>query len=215
MATYTEAPAGTTAGSQTRPAPTRTGTASDGETLSTERPDPQRAATVADGATTDTLRPRPRRHGDRADTVTVSLDRPRVTRSRDHATSTDRSGVLIPAAFRPVRVSVVDPDGNPLPEVEWVMSAGVFPTAAAIDGSAQGDLPCLATTYSRFMGVARRDGGPNGVRYTWFSPAIDADGNPQQEPIGPLDDSAEIVLDPVEIKGLYAGTGADFGGTLG
>ncbi|QFR21081.1 hypothetical protein GBQ70_11700 [Halomicrobium sp. ZPS1] len=111
-------------------------------------------------------------------------------------------------------MEVVDPDGNPLPEVEWVMSAGVFPTAAAIDDDARGDLPCLSTTYTTFMGVARRANGPDGVRYTWFNPAVDDDGNPLQEPIGPLDDTAQIVLDPVKLKGLSVGRGGNLGGSL-
>jgi hypothetical protein len=215
MATFTEAPATASAQSLSDSDGTRTATLAGASTSSTVRPDPNRSATVAAGATTDTVRPRPERPGHAAGGATVDLDRPRPPRFSDHAESTDVSGILIPGAFRPVDVTVVDPDGNPLPEVDWVLSTGVFPTAARISDDGRGDLPCLATTYTAFQGIASREGGPDGVKYTWFNPATDEDGNRLQEPIGPLDDEAEIVLEPVQIKGLYVGAGTDFGGMLG
>ncbi|NLV09359.1 hypothetical protein GOC74_05375 [Halomicrobium mukohataei] len=214
MATFTEAPTGAAARSLSDSDESRTATAASAATSSRSRPDTHHTVTQSGAVTADTVRPRPERPGDAAGAATTDTVRPRPHRRRDRAASTDQSAILIPAAFRPVAVEVVDPDGNPLPEVEWVMSAGVFPTAAAIDDDAQGDLPCLSTTYTTFMGVARRSGGPDGVRYTWFNPATDEDGNPLQDPIGPLDDTATIVLDPVKLKGLSVGRGGNLGGPL-
>lgn len=140
-------------------------------------------------------------------------DKPILTRRADALASLGEDvGVIIPGVFRPVDVTVVDPDGDPLPEVDWVMSAGTFPTAARVDEQARATLYLLKTEYQDFMGVAERTvGDGEGADYTWYNPP---DG--LQESINPVrDKSAEVVLNPVEIKGLWVGAGTDFGGMLG
>jgi len=122
--------------------------------------------------------------------------------------STTTSGVVIPGDFYAVDIRVVDPDGEPLKSVDWVMSAGVFPTAAKIDEEGFGTLWLLAVEYQAFMGVAERDDG--NVDYTWYS------RSEEQDPINPIkDDSGTIVLEPAELKGMFAGGGPAMGGFLG
>jgi len=111
-------------------------------------------------------------------------------------------GILIPGDFRRVVVRCVDTDGEPLENVEWVMSAGTFPTAAPVDENGEAYLWLLATEYTDFMAIA--DSG--NVDLTWYSSAE------AQEPINPVSqDAGTIVLKPTYVGGLSAAPGVSFG----
>lgn len=134
----------------------------------------------------------------------------------DHVVSpetlTQGNSIVVPtSSFERVHVTVVDEQGNRLPEVDWIMSREIFPTAAAVDENGEADMWLLAVTYDTFMAVAERRGGSGQVDYTWYS------SSDQQESIQPLFDSeADIILEPEEIRGNMAGgPGIDFGGMLG
>lgn len=122
-------------------------------------------------------------------------------------------GISIPGVFLPVDVVVRDPDGNRLPQVKWIMSAGVFPTAARVDANAEATMRLLGTTYTEFMAVAEDDTSETEfLDYAWYTGAQD------QEPVAPLSqDSAEIVITPERVEmeggptGLSAGSGVNFG----
>lgn len=98
---------------------------------------------------------------------------------------------------------VVDEDGNPLTDVEQLLVLTPFPSSTSIDENGVGQLPMLSTTYTEFRGLAPRD---DDVGYMWFEGIKNV--------VGPQDDEAVIVLDPTEIKGMYAGSGVDMGGSL-
>ena len=105
-------------------------------------------------------------------------------------------GVSIPGVFLPVDVVVRDADGNRLPEVKWIMSAGVFPTAARVDENAEATMRLLGTTYTEFMAVAEDDvSGTEFLDYAWYT------GSQEQEPIAPLSqDTAEILITPERVE---------------
>ena len=116
--------------------------------------------------------------------------------------NTPASGIVIPGSFGRVRVEVVDPAGEPLDNVEWVMSASTFPTAARVDNNGEANLWLLGTTYSDFMAVA----SSGSIDLTWYS------STSQQPGINPLNQSTgTIVLEPVYVGGLNAGGGASIG----
>jgi len=171
---------------------------------------PQEPLTVADTPSDvhDVKRPAVVREGHTEQKHDRDLLRQAQSRAATVTDSTTTSGVVIPGDFYAVDIRVVDPDGEPLKSVDWVMSAGVFPTAAKIDEEGFGTLWLLAVEYQAFMGVAERDDG--NVDYTWYS------RSEEQDPINPIkDDSGTIVLEPAELKGMFAGGGPAMGGFLG
>ncbi|MFA9418454.1 hypothetical protein [Natrinema sp. HArc-T2] len=213
MATFEQAVGDSTVGSDDRADMPITADTATAPTTDLERAVETRTTTIV-GTTADTDRPQPTRAVDIAGDQTQNRARPCPKRLSTEAERFVESGILIPGAFRGVEVVVVDPDGEPLENVDWVMSAGVFPTAAPVDDSGRATLPLLQTSYTEFQGIAEREGRPRNVKYSWFNPATDGDGNRLQEPISPRDETGIIVLDPVEIKGMYAGKGVDMGGLL-
>lgn len=210
MASYTQAKANAATNDRDRPAQSRTRDAASADTLDRTRPDPSRSGlTAPQVGANDRDRPAPARSGLTAAQVgATDRARPQPARGVDATPSTVDSGIIIPGDFRRVDVAIVDPDGEPLTEVDWVMSAGTFPTAARVNDDGLATLWLLPVEYDQFMGVAERDGG--NVDYTWYS------ASEEQEVITPVtDDTGEIVLNPGELTGMFAGPGVDFGGQLG
>ncbi|MFC7126954.1 hypothetical protein ACFQJ7_13125 [Halovenus rubra] len=71
-------------------------------------------------------------------------------------------GVVIPTGeFRDVIVTVQDAHGDPIPNAEWVRSAGIFPTSGRVrkteDGSTQAQLWLLPYQYESFALTVRDD----------------------------------------------------------
>ncbi|WBE14034.1 structural protein VP1 [Saline Natrinema sp. J7-1 virus 1] len=160
------------------------------------------------------------RHLDRADqerrrrSVAVTSRYDSTSIRYQKGTNGATSLITIPNTFASVDFVVVDPDANRLPEVDWIMTRGLFPTAARVNENAEGRLWMLTSVYREFMGIAER-GGSN-VDYTWYNPPTDEDGEPLQEPVDPVNqDAAVIVLDPKKIKGMYSGTDVTMGGPMG
>ena len=143
---------------------------------------------------------------------------PKFPRSRPMAVQAGGigDGIVIPGSFRQVTVRLYDEQGDPLSDANWVQSAGTFPTSArvteAADGSAQARMWLMSVEYDEFMVLA--GSGRDAVDYVWYQLA-DSEGTPGNQTVGPQDDEADLYFSPVELKGLYAGTGADFGGPLG
>ncbi len=185
----------------TYPAVQATQTEADGT-----RPSPSRAAAAATQTQTAAARPAPTRTG--AATVQSEADaaRPRPVRTADGVLVTTSSGVVVPGDFRGVEVTVVTPDGERLTEVNQLLALDPFAVSTPIDKDGRGTLSLLQTTYTDFRAIAKRPGSDT-VQYAWFEGMANSIGINQRE--------AEIVVQPVEIKGLHAGGGADFGGMLG
>jgi len=177
-----------------------TPTATDGAKPTTARAGDVAAAPVLD----DASRPAVDRPANVApELATADAGKPVLDRAADRmAPPTTTNAVLVPGDFRGVAVQVVDKQGNPLPEVEKLLVLDPFPSATKIDEDAVGELPMLSASYTDFRGLAPRD---DDVGYLWYEGV--------QNVVGPQDDAATIVLDPQEIKGLYAGPGASFGGS--
>lgn len=148
-----------------------------------DRPQPQLDASVDAAAVSSSSRPQPARPSDQL--------RPGID-----------AGIVIPGDFARVVVRCVDTKGEPLENVEWVMSSGTFPTAARVDDNGEAYLWLLATEYESFMAVA----SSGSLDLTWYSSAE------EQEPINPVQqDVGTIVLEPRFVGGTNAGPGVSFG----
>jgi len=164
-----------------------------------------RSSDVASHPPLDATKPVEARAGDAAPAPsTLDAGKPVLDRGGDvHPGGKMRNAVLVPGDFRGVEVVVVDPKGDPLPEVEQLLVLSPFPSSTKINDEGVGQIPMLSASYTDFRGLAPRD---EEVGYVWYE---DVDNV-----IGPQDDEAVIVLDPAEVKGLYAGPGISMGGTL-
>lgn len=117
-------------------------------------------------------------------------------------------GIPIPSGeFRLVEVSVAGPDGEPLPEILWVQSAGIFPTSApVVDGKAQLFL-LSGVAYTEFLAIAHNPDAD--YNYVW--PQAES-----SEPIGGYVKEGSLRFVPIEASagstGYSAGGGAQFGG---
>ncbi|MFA9415181.1 hypothetical protein [Natrinema sp. HArc-T2] len=98
---------------------------------------------------------------------------------------------------------VVDPDGEPLEDVDQLLVLSPFPSSTSINNNGVGQLPMLSTTYTEFRGLAPRG---DDVGYMWYEGVKNV--------VGPQEDEAVIVLDPSEIKGMNAARTVNMGGPL-
>lgn len=112
-------------------------------------------------------------------------------------------GVPIPtSAFRVVDVTLEDPSGKALTNLNWVGSAGIFPTLAPVDSNGRASIYLLKVHYNSFLAVADLES----IDAVWYS-------TPQSDIVGPLDDEATIVLEPQKpsTSNLQVGGGASLG----
>jgi hypothetical protein len=167
--------------------------------------DNSRSGVVGRSASADSVRYGDLREGTVGTGQQIEAERAGDVRTLAGGVSIGVEGVPIPNAFRPVSVKIEDPQGRPLSDAIWIMSGGQFPTAARVDDEGRARLYLLSIQYSTFQLLGSSD--RPGVDYVWYQ-AKDAE-------IGPLTDSATLTFKKKKIKGLYAGTGADFGGMLG
>lgn len=118
--------------------------------------------------------------------------------------SQPRSLIVPTSSFNRMAVEVVDPEGEPIPEIDWLMSANIFPTAARIDDSGVGIMWLLSVTYSNFMAVA--DIGQGRYNLVWFS-SVEEQTNilPTQQDFG------TIVVEPVYPGNLNVRSGVSMG----
>ncbi|ELY99480.1 hypothetical protein [Natrialba asiatica] len=206
MASYETSTATTISSSASTGTVTRTASASRTTPTNAGRPSAARAGSNAGRETlTNAGRPSAVRSGNDSGRQTLTNARkPVLTRSSDSIDDpTTSNAVLVPGDFRGVTVVVVDPDGEPLEDLEQLLVLTPFPSSTSIDENGVGQLPMLSTTYTEFRGLAPRG---DDVGYMWYEGVKNV--------VGPQDDEAVIVLDPTEIKGMYAGNGVNMGGPL-
>jgi len=127
------------------------------------------------------------------------------------ARSVVESGIPVPTgAFRRVRVTLEDDDGNPLEEAVWVQSAGIFPTSAKVqtaeDGTVWADMWLLdGIAYDSFLCIGKNPDPGARFEYVWFEAEESND-------VTALGDSAKLVFDPQKpLGGFQAGDGVFFG----
>lgn len=202
MASYTEAAASTGSDNGDKPELARTVAAATPGLDGADKPELARTAAAASPTVDDSTKPQLTRGADVADHVVDEASKPQLGRTATMTTTAPDVGILIPGAFSRVLVRCVDPNGEPLDNVEWVMSAGTFPTAAPVNKDGIAYLWLLSTTYTSFMAVA--DSG--GVDLTWYSSdATQTEVNPVQQ------DEATVVLEPTYVGGLNASAGVSLG----
>lgn len=115
-------------------------------------------------------------------------------------------GTLIPTAFfRQLRGTVVDEDGEPITDAEWIYSREKLPTGGRVDADGSFSLYTLKQSYSNFILIGTS--GREVVDYTWYQP-VDAEVNA-------IENNVTLVFRTGKLKGLFGGTGADLGGQLG
>ena len=175
------------------------------ETTDGTKSNAARSSDVATPSTLDATKPSSSRTGDAAPAPsTLDAGKPILDRGAAvHPGGNLRNAVLVPGDFRGVEVLVVDPKGEPLPEVEQLLVLSPFPSSTKINDEGVGQIPMLSASYTDFRGLAPRS---EEVGYVWYEGVDNV--------VGPQDDEAVIVLDPAEIKGLYAGPGVSMGGAL-
>jgi hypothetical protein len=207
MASYSASIATQTATDGTKSRSARSSDVATPSTLDATKPVEARAGDAAPAPSTlNGTKPVEARAGDAAPAPsTLDAGKPVLDRSGNvHPGGNLRNAVLVPGDFRGVEVLVVDPRGEPLPEVEQLLVLSPFPSSTKIGDDATGSLPMLSASYTDFRGLAPRS---EKVGYVWYEGVDNV--------VGPQDDEAVIVLDPRELKGLYAGRGAEIGGMFG
>lgn len=209
MASFSSSIATTNAGNGSKSSAARSSSISSPISANASKPRRSRGGDLAAApATADAGKPLRARGGDLAATpTTADAGKPVESRGRPEPLKPDMgNAVLVPGDFRGVDVLVVDPQGEPIGDVDQLLVLNPFPSSTSINENGRGVLPCLSASYTSFRGLAGRS---EKVGYTWYEGGDDADNV-----ISPQDDSAVIVLDPAEIKGMDAGRGIDFGGNL-
>lgn len=136
--------------------------------------------------------------------VNAGHERRREQKPGDIARPYMDSGVQVPtSSFRRVEIQVVDPNGEPLSDINWIMSATYFPTAARVDDEGRASMWLLSVTYDTFMAIKGAASGPNLV---WYSnPERSADITPT------VQSSGTVILEPVYISNLNVGGGVSLG----
>jgi len=115
-------------------------------------------------------------------------------------------GTLIPTAFfRQLRGTVVDEDGDPITDAEWIYSREKLPTGGRVDADGTFSLYTLKQSYSDFILIG--SSGRKTVDYTWYQP-VDTE-------VTATENDVELVFRTGKLKGLFGGIGADLGGQLG
>jgi hypothetical protein len=145
----------------------------------------------------------------RAGTVTarstlIGIPSTPTPRAATTSTRSPADGLLIPGDFRSLDVEIRDTDGGLVTNAKYVLVRGSFVSGAPVVGG-KATLPLLQTSYQSFMVVV----DDPIADLTWYE-------GETQTPVNPIqDDTATIVVEPVDVGGLYAGSGVDFGGMLG
>lgn len=147
-------------------------------------------------------------------TPALSADAGRTSRLSEFVTTSVgvEYGMLIPPGYHPVDVVVKDVETEErLSNLKYLMGRGRLSLVSEVDEHAEAKLWLRAADYEDFLGIAARAGGESAdVDYAWYS------STERQPTVNPLkDETATIWLKRAELKGLWGGVGADFGGQLG
>ena len=116
-------------------------------------------------------------------------------------------GTYIPmGAFRSVYGTVVNEEGDPIKNAEWLLSVDGLPIAGPVDAEGNFSIFLLRTSYSNFRLLVRR-ADIAGLDYVWYEPV------PQVLRTG--DQNVELVFReadiPSENRGLMVGRGVSLG----
>jgi len=120
-------------------------------------------------------------------------------------------GVIIPTGeFRPVVVEIEDDRGEPIPEAEWVRSAGLFPTSGRVqtvdDGRTYARLWLLPEKYDQLALTARS----GRVVYVWD----EIPGPDGEKGVRKNERYTTATFEKKFKRGLDASNGVNMGGNL-
>jgi hypothetical protein len=116
------------------------------------------------------------------------------------------TAALIPAgSFRTVDGVVVDTDGDPIRDAEFLICRDGLATGTRVDDEGRFSLYQLRRKVSDFVLIG--SSGRDEPDYAWYEAVSTT--------VGVREDEATLVFRVQKLTGLYGGSGVDFGGQLG